>query len=155
MRLFRPHLPVISLRLFGLFGPGQQKMLPVTLLRKVRAGEPIVLEPAEGESGEPEGLAVSFSYVEDTARLPRADCPARPGREFAAAVVERGGPRAGFAAPFRRRHRRDLGHPASSLNARRPFAAFNLVAESALLRSLLKPAFTPFAEAMARTYGAG
>ncbi len=68
LRLFRPHLPVISVRLFGLFGPGQQKMLPVTLLGKVRSGEPILLEPTEDESGKPEGLTVSFSYVDDTAR---------------------------------------------------------------------------------------
>ena len=61
-------MPVIAVRLFGLFGPGQTKMLPVSLLEKVRSGQPITLEPAADESGEPEGLTISFSYVEDTAR---------------------------------------------------------------------------------------
>ena len=71
LRLFAPHLPVIAVRLFGLFGPGQRKMLPVSLLEKVRSGQPITLEPAGDESGEPEGLTISFSYVEDTARCLR------------------------------------------------------------------------------------
>ncbi len=153
LHLFRPHLPTISLRLFGLFGPGQQTMLPVTLLRKVRAEEPILLEPAAGERGDPEGLTVSFSYVGDTAawleRIARlalgrvslppvlnvAGCEPVSLRRFAVTIGELLGIRPRFqrAETIRR---------------------FNLVADISLFRSLVNPMFTPFAEAMVRTYGA-
>ena len=43
LRLFRPRLATIAVRLFGLFGPGQEKMLPATLLQKIRGGEAIAL----------------------------------------------------------------------------------------------------------------
>ena len=137
LRLFRPHLPVIAVRLFGLFGPGQEKMLPATLLRKVRAGEPILLEPAKDETGEAEGLAVSFSYVDDTARclaqiarlalagtsLPAALNVAGPEavslRRFAAAIGENVGIRPRFERADRSRvqpgRRRDaVGQPAEA-----------------------------------------
>jgi nucleoside-diphosphate-sugar epimerase len=183
LQLLTAHLPVVSVRLFGLFGPGQQKMLPVTLLRKLRAGEPIVLEPAgdwsifrptgevctddsvrkhgpvpfspaQSDADEPEGLTISFSYVEDTARcLMELAAHARAGGVLPAVLNVAG------AEPISlRRFAVTLGGilGIEPRFERAPTCrSFNLIADVARLQTLLHPVFVPFAAAMQRSYGRG
>jgi nucleoside-diphosphate-sugar epimerase len=152
LTLFASHLPVVAVRLFGLFGPGQQKMLPVTLLQKIRAGEPIVLEPAEDETGEPEGLTISFSFVEDTAWCLRqlAELAHQAASSLPAVLNV-----AGVEPISVRRFAAQLG---GILGVRPQFVRaasvrkFNLIANVDRLQALLRPAFLPFSEAMRRTY---
>ena len=151
LRLFSAHVPVVAVRLFGLFGPGQQTMLPVTLLRKIKAGEPIVLEGVEGEGSEPEGLTISFSFVEDVARCLQqiaetATSPLPAVLNVAAAEpvsIRR------FAATLGD----ILGITPTFERAKTP-RKFNLIADVGLLQALLRPVFLPFPEAMQLTYGA-
>ena len=152
LQLFQDRMTVNSVRLFGLLGPGQEKMLPFVLLRKVQAGEPITLEPAPGSSGEPQGLTISFSYVEDTARcLEQLGRLALSGKSLPA-VLNVGGPE-----PISlRRFAVTLG-PIIGAEPKFECAAttrsFDLIADLSRLRALIDPVFTPFAEAMSRTYG--
>jgi len=69
LALFAERLPVLSVRLFGLFGPSQKRMLPASLLARLRSRQEIVLEPTPGEIRETDGLMISFTYVADAARL--------------------------------------------------------------------------------------
>jgi UDP-glucose 4-epimerase len=152
LRLFSGTMRVCSARLFGLFGPGQEKMLPVTLLECIRTGREIFLEPAPGDTGDPGGLEVSFSYVEDTARiLGLLAETALEGREVPAAV--------NVAGPEPVSVRRFAGAIARRLGIEPRFSCaptvrgLNLIADIGLLRSLLAPEFTSFDEAIERTYG--
>ena len=150
--LFAAHLPTVSVRLFGLFGPGQQKMLPATLRRKVESREPIVLEAAEGESGDPEGLAISFSYVEDTARCLRQLAQlAHISPTSLPAVLNVAGPEAVSIRRFAATIGRVLGiEPKFEIAQTR--RSFNLIADISRLRALVDAAFLPFDEAMRETY---
>jgi UDP-glucose 4-epimerase len=152
LHLFSPYMSVLAVRLFSLFGPGQQRMLPASLLRKVRSREEIFLESTAAQTGDPEGLTISFSYVEDIARcleqiarlalhgtsLPPALNVAGPEpvsiRRFAATL----GALLGVEPKFTR--------AATTRN-------YNLIADLGMLKSLLNPVFLPFSEAMMRTYG--
>ena len=152
--LFKPHMPVVAVRLFGLFGPGQQKMLPFSLLEKVRSNQPITLEPTADENGEPEGLTISFSYVEDTACcLQQLAHVAQATASSLPAVLNI----AGVEPISVRRFAATIG---SILGIRPQFVRaptvrkLNLIANVDLMQSLLRPSFLPFAEAMQRTYAA-
>ena len=80
---------------------------------KVESGEPIVLEPAEGESGEPEGLAISFSYVAEYGRNTSANLPNSPiSRRLRCPCLERRRARGGLDSPFCLEDRPDFGHRA-------------------------------------------
>ena len=151
LRLFAAHLPTVSVRLFGLFGPGQQKMLPATLLQKVQSGEPIVLEPAEGESGEPEGLAISFSYVADTAECLRQLAQlAHISPTSLPPVLNVAGPEAVSIRRFALRIGQILGIEPKFEIAQTP-RSFNLIADISRLRALVDAAFLPFDDAMRET----
>jgi nucleoside-diphosphate-sugar epimerase len=152
LRLFAAQLPVISLRLFGLFGPGQTKMLPFTLWKKVQAGEAISLEPVEGENGEPEGLTVSLSYVADTAAcLERLARLALEGNHLPPALNV-AGPEPISIRRFAVALGRILHREPRFVRAEKT-RSMNLIADLKQLQALLGPPHTPFDEAMARSYG--
>ena len=140
------------MRLFGLFGSGQQKMLPATLLRKIQSGEPIVLEAAEGESGDPDGLAISFGYVDDTARCLRQLAQlAQSSPTSLPSVLNVAGPEAVSIRRFATMIGRVLGiEPKFEIAKTR--RAFNLIADITRLRALVDATFLPFDEAMRETY---
>ena len=151
LRLFSGRMTVSAVRLFGLLGPGQEKMLPYVLLGKVQRGEPITLEGIPGASGEPQGLTISFSYVEDTTRcLEQLGRLALSGKSLPG-VLNLGGPEPislrRFAVP--------LG---TILGIEPKFECatttreLDLIADISRLRTLINPEFTPFGEAMSRTY---
>jgi len=150
LRLFGSELTVLSVRLFGVFGPNQKQMLPFVLRRRVEAGEPIDLEPSSIDPDDEGGLRVSFTYVEDLGtilldlaekalagtELPPllnvADPHAKSVRQFALAV----GQVLGKVPVFR---------------ATETARAGDLVADISRLQNALDCEFTPFERAIERT----
>ena len=150
LNLFRSTMALLCVRLFGVFGQGQQTMLPVRLREMIKAGQPITLAPAPQEMDNPQGLKISLCYVDDVARclirlaelatggnsLPSALNVAGPEPISIRQFAETAGELMGIEPIFQiaTEHRR-----------------FDLIAETAELQSLISPEFTPFGEAMSRT----
>ncbi|MBX3374247.1 MAG: NAD(P)-dependent oxidoreductase [Phycisphaeraceae bacterium] len=63
--LLRPSFPAVALRLFGVFGPGQQGMLVPQLIARIAAGEPILLQPRPDGVADDGGLRISLRFVDD------------------------------------------------------------------------------------------
>lgn len=63
--LLRPSLPAVALRLFGVFGPGQQGMLVPQLLARIAADEPVLLQPRPDGVADDGGLRISLRFVDD------------------------------------------------------------------------------------------
>jgi len=148
--LFAGPMAVLAVRLFGLFGPGQKRMLPASLLARVRSGKEIVLEPAVGEAGDTDGLVVSFTYVADAARLLEQLARKALAGTSLPSVLNVAGPE-----PISiRRFAEELGR-AVGIEARLARAhgqrRFNLIADLTLLRCVVRPQYTPLAEAVAKT----
>jgi nucleoside-diphosphate-sugar epimerase len=150
LRLLAGRMSVLAVRLFGLFGPGQKRMLPTSLLARIRAGQEIVLEPAAGQTGQPEGLVVSFTYVADAARLLEElgrlalEGTALPGSLNVA------GPEPISVRRFALEIGRVIGREPKFVRAD-TVRRHNLIADLGLLRTLLEPTYVPFSEAIART----
>ncbi len=68
LALFEPRLAVVRMRLFGIFGPGQRRLLASTLLERLQSGAEITLEPKPGEDDTTEGMRISFCFVADCVR---------------------------------------------------------------------------------------
>lgn len=150
LSLFRTELTVLTVRLFGVFGPNQKSMLPVLIRQRVESGEPIRLEPSPINPDDDGGLRVSFTYVEDVVTilfrlaeqalagttLPEvlnvANPRAKSIREFAGAVGEI----LGKAPVFQ------VGETAR---------CGDLVADITTLQDTLGCEFTPFERAIGRT----
>jgi nucleoside-diphosphate-sugar epimerase len=150
LALFAGPMAMLAVRLFGLFGPGQRRMLPASLLARIRSGEEIALEPAEGEAGDTEGLVVSFTYVVDAARLlEQLARIALAGRPLPPALNV-----AGPEPISVRRFSEELGRAVGiepRLTRAQGLRRFNLIADLALLRSIVRPQYTPLADAIAKT----
>jgi nucleoside-diphosphate-sugar epimerase len=140
----------LSVRLFGLFGPGQRGMLPSRIEESVRSQKKIYLEQSPNDPKEDGGLRVSFMFVKDT-----ADCLVR----LAQLGVE------GATLPARlnvagkeeitiRRFAETVG----KILGKKPIfertdqpRKFDLIADVSRLLELVEPTFTPFEEAITRT----
>ncbi|OHB69186.1 MAG: hypothetical protein A2V70_02105 [Planctomycetes bacterium RBG_13_63_9] len=151
LSLFSGRMSVVSVRPFGLFGPGQQKMLPVALLRKIQAGEPIVLEPAAGETQRTDGLEISFCYVDDAARCLQQLARRALASAELPAVLNLAGPEPISIRRFAVTLGGILGIEPKFQRADST-RTLNLIGDVSRLRALLDPAFVPFSEAMQRTY---
>lgn len=66
LRLCSSYIPVCCLRIFGPYGPGQ-KALPSDLIRRVRAGQAVILHPSP--DGDCDGLRLSYIYIKDLAQI--------------------------------------------------------------------------------------
>jgi nucleoside-diphosphate-sugar epimerase len=150
LRLFGPWMSVVAVRLFGLFGPGQVRMLPPRLLARIRAGEEIVLEPAPGDAGQTEGLTVSFTFVDDAASiLERLVRPALAGTALPPAINV-AGPEPISVRRFAEEIGRTVGIAPRLVRGETPRRG-DLIADISLLGSLIHPQYTPFPEAIAET----
>lgn len=152
LALFAKFMTVLIVRPFGLFGPGQTRMLPVKLLNNVLNNEPITLQPSPLSEGKDNGLTISFCSLNDAvyclerlARLALEKTPLPPVlnlagpepisiRRFAATLGEI----TGIAPVFK-----------WDTSPR----AFDLVADISQLRLFMERAFTPFDEAMTKAFG--
>lgn len=154
LALFSSRIAVVCTRLFGLFGPGQKRMLPAVLLSRIQSGQEIVMEPAPHEPDQPEGLRVSFTYVADAvrlleqlARLALAGSPLPP-------VLNVAGPEAISIRRLSVAIGRVIGiEPkfATASTAR----THDWIADVRRLGALLKPQWTPFCEAAAASFQGG
>jgi nucleoside-diphosphate-sugar epimerase len=151
LRLFAKRLRVLSVRLFGLFGPGQQKMLPVVLKNRMQASEPITLEPSPGDTGEPEGMQISFTHIADVSRLLRQLAEkALAGQELPPSI-NLAADEAVSIRRFAETLGKVLGIEPRFVPAANPRAC-NLIADVGLLKSLVDVSFRPFEEAMRRSF---
>jgi len=148
LQLLAPGLEVTSLRLFGLYGPGQSGRLVPNLAEAVRAGRAVVIEPNPHEAQDDGGLRLSLCHVRDAASIlaslagieaPRylnvASSEARSVRTIACAIGEALGSAVAFETSPRPR-------------------AFDLIADTALLQGLLEPRFERFEDGVKELLGA-
>jgi len=132
-------LDVSVLRLFGIFGPGQQGRLFPRLCESIGAGRPVVLQPAEGDD-EPLGLRLSMCHVEDAAEV------------IVGLLPLHGCPRLNVAAPqptslfmLAKQIGRNIGRAPVYQRVEEPRAA-DFIADTGLLRSLRLHDFPSLAE---------
>lgn len=144
---FRPWLRVLHARIFGAYGPGQKKMLPMLLYERVRKGLPIFLAPSP--DGDREGLRVSFMYIDDLSdcllglaeqAVGGADLPSR---------LNVAGPEGVSLRRFAGTLAGQLGREALFTEVATPRAS-DLLADISLLRALVKPSFTGLDEGLRR-----
>ncbi len=69
LMLYSEKLQVSILRLFGLYGPGQEGKLIPCLVNKVSTGNPVYIERAETDINNSEGLRISLCHVDDAASI--------------------------------------------------------------------------------------
>lgn len=150
--LFRNYLKVVSVRFFGIFGPGQRTMLPVDLYNAIINGSRIKLEPSLVDKTDEGGLKLSFIYVEDVVH-----CLVLMTRlAFEGATLP---PRINVAGPEPisiRRFAETIGRVLSKkpvFVVSKRIREFDLIADISRLQSLISPSFTPLIEAMTQTYG--
>lgn len=137
---YRPWLEVAALRLFCVYGPGQRDRLVPNLIRRVRAGEPVVVE---GDGG----LRINPLHVRDAAGILRRliDTPAAP------AVLNVGGPEAVSIMDMARRIGVLVGR-APNLDRRPSQGEQGLVGDIGALRRALGDVFTvPFDDGLRET----
>ncbi len=152
LALFGERMPVLAVRLFGLFGPGQTRMLPANMLGRIRSGQEIVLEPSAGQAGDAEGLVVSFTYVADAAQILEQVAQLALAGTPLPRVLNVAGPEPISVRRFSLELGRIVAIEPKFVRAS-TVRRHNLIADLRLLRTLLEPAWVPFSEAMAQTYG--
>ena len=140
----------LSVRLFGLFGPGQRGMLPSRIQESVCSQKEIYLETSPTDPKDDGGLRVSFMFVKDA-----ADCLVRLallGVEGASlpARLNVAGEEAINIKRFAETVGKILGEKPIFEKTDRP-RRFDLIADISHLLELVKPSFTPFEEAVTIT----
>lgn len=152
LALFCGRMGVVSTRLFAVFGPGQEQMLPIRLLNMIRNGEPLTLEPSPLALGNTEGVIISFCYVKDAvnclvrlAQMALDGCTLPPAINVA-------GPEAVSIRKFSEALGKIIGkEPVFKVSgATRPQ---DFIADIDMLQSLVNLDFTPFSEAMTLAFG--
>jgi nucleoside-diphosphate-sugar epimerase len=141
-------LEVTSLRLFGLYGPGQSGRLVPNLAEAVRARRAVTIEPNPHDAQDDGGLRLSLCHVRDAAavlasltecEVPRflnvASGEACSVRAIACAIGEALGVAPAFETSPRPR-------------------AFDLIADTAVLERLLAPRFARFRDGVPELLGA-
>lgn len=153
LKLVAGEMAVCSVRIFGLFGPGQTGMLVPKIHDRVVRREAITLQPAEEAERPTGGLRVSLCFVDDAARILFQLNSRCIGGDDVPPVLNLAGPE-----PISlRRLAEEIGaaisvSPVFETAANR--RAFDLHADVSRLQNLLQPQFTPFSEAIARTFSA-
>lgn len=145
-----PELKTCCVRLFGVFGPGQQRMMVPTIISRIKKSQPVTLEPHPLHPDDHEGLRISLTYVDDVARtlvdlaqhmLNRNDTPLRVNlasdqptsiRTMAQTIASR------------------LGLSPTFTIAPAPRAT-DYIADITLMRTICPLRFTPFADAINAT----
>jgi nucleoside-diphosphate-sugar epimerase len=143
-------MQVVSVRLFGVFGPGQREGLVPGLIQRIREGRPVELEPSARTPADQEGLRLSLSFVEDVADcLRRIADLAVEGRTIPS-PLNVAGPRALSIRELAGQLGVHLGvAPGYRVLARQRDTDY--VADIQRLEQIVGPVFTPLEEAIART----
>jgi nucleoside-diphosphate-sugar epimerase len=145
LALFRRSMEVVSPRLFGVYGPGQRGRLVPNLIASVLASRPIRLLGRPGARGAPDGLRLSLGYVDDVVAI-LARLALQGGPEH----LNVAGPEVVSLREIADAIARALGKP-PVFDAPGVDRDLDLIADIGLLQRSLAPAFTPFAEGLART----
>ena len=150
LALFGSQFTVCLGRLFGVFGPGQERMLPALIRESLLNDEPLRLAP-HPEHGPDGGLHVSFILNADLGRaLVRLAEKALAGNAVP--------PILNFGGPESISIERLAGEMGRKMNRAPRFEhlhaarRFDLVADISLLRKTLDISFTPFTEAIAAMF---
>lgn len=167
--LVQADMPITRARLFGVFGPGQQRNLVSQIHQRVMKGAPVELRPREITSDSPEtpdavatatsvetefGLRISLTFVIDLAEIViRLAERALAGTDLPPIINI-----AGDEAVSLRRLADVIGHA----TGRSPQFEIgetprdtDFIADIARLRALIQPSFTPLEDAIARTFPIG
>jgi UDP-glucose 4-epimerase len=139
-----------SLRFFGLFGPGQRSMLPVTLFKSVWNDQPITLQPSVHDSNDHGGLRVSWLYIHDLTSILQSILMGDIPSETLPPCMNIAGPAPRGLREFAETIARHLGRQARWNVVDQP-RQFDLAADISRLRRLCNPSFTSFDEAVAET----
>lgn len=151
LALFSGHMIVTSARFFGIFGPGQRKMLPWKLFEFIKERKPIILEGAVGVSEDTEGLLISFCYVDDAIQSLIKLATIGVANQTIPSVINIAGPEPISVRRFASAIGQVVGiEPIFEM--RPETRSFNLIADISLMRSILAPTFVPFDEAISSTY---
>jgi UDP-glucose 4-epimerase len=144
LALFRNDMDVTIVRLFGVYGPGQQqnKLIP-NLADRIRKGEEVLVEANPNDPADEDGLRISLCYIQDLTNI-------------LLELIENTMPFilnvAGGLAPSIRQISSILGQ----LLGRTPRYRIaeprqgNLIADISLLQRYFSPGFTPLFEGLAQ-----
>lgn len=150
-----PDVSVTSVRLFGVYGPGQRSKLIPNLMRTILDGRPIRLQPHPSDPSDAGGLRLSLTHVDDVVRV------------MLHLIAEGGPPVLNVAGPGAHSIRqaadvigRCVGVTPTFEFAQEP-RGFDLVADTSLVSAIVGGAFTNFDSGIApvvdewRSAGAG
>ena len=145
-------MPHTSLRVFGLFGPGQTAMLVPRLHDRVVRREPITLRPAPEETSATGGFRISLCYVNDAAHCLAAVMELAVENGTSPRVLNLAGPTAVSI--------RELCEAIGRIAGMQPIFQtlaqqrdFDLHADVSQLQALLKPRFTNLNSALEASFG--
>lgn len=153
LRLFsQSAMQIVSVRLFGLFGRNQRAMLPAIIHERILKRTPVVLYPKSNDDPSPQGLLMSFCYVQDAASsLIGLSRYAMSGQKLPD-IINIGGPETVSIKQFASAIG-DLIHLNPIFEISSEKRSFDLIADTSLLHSLISIEFTPFKEAIKKSYG--
>lgn len=149
LALCRDRIDVTVLRIFGIYGPGQTDKLVPMLVKSVREGRPVTAERNPRDPQDHGGLRFSPLYIDDAVAilLQLAQGPSAP-------VLNLAGPEVVSVADIATAAARKLGLHAEVRLADKARQT-DLIGDPELLRRLLAPRFTPFAQGLDRVLEAG
>jgi nucleoside-diphosphate-sugar epimerase len=140
----------LSLRLFGVFGPGQRTMLPVTLFRRVARQEPILLQPSAQDPHDQGGMRISWLFVHDLVCLLSQMLRGDIVLDEVETALNLAGPRAVSIKEYASQIGRVLNkEPVWQLQSES--RSSDLAADISLMQRLLHPEFTPLKKAIRLT----
>jgi len=150
LNLFPNSINILSARFFGVFGPRQNAMLVHNVAQRVRAGEPVLIEPNPHAPQDLDGLRISLTFIDDLVRCLLALADRLSAREDLPPVLNVAGDEPVSIRRLAAEIGRVLGlHPSFDI-APRPRRS-DYIADISRLTSLINPRFTPFHHALAKT----
>lgn len=143
--LLRDAMDVLMLRLFAVYGPGQNGRLVPRLCETVRSGRAVSLHPHPREGADTGGIRITPCYVDDVVGI-------------TSRLIREGGPECLNVASdsvvdireMARTIARHLGTSARLEVSEHPREG-DMIADVSLLKGAISPVFTPFHEGIRRT----
>jgi nucleoside-diphosphate-sugar epimerase len=153
LHLLHTEMTTTSVRIFGLFGPGQAEMFLPKLISRIGHCEAVSLQPTPHEEPPIEGLHISLCFVADAVWCLQQLMERACGGQRMPAVVNLAGPESVSIRCLANEIARLQGTRAVFTTLSTP-RDFDLRADVTQLRELLQPSFTPLSAALAQTLGA-
>lgn len=153
LRLLPDDMRIVCVRLFGVFGPGQQTMLVPALTGRVRRGEAMSIDANPQDAADKGGLRISLTYVDDVVASLTDICRRGVAGEDVPQVLNVAAPEPVSI--------RDVGEAIGAKLGVEPVfedsgraRVFDLIADVSRLQAFGAPDFTPFRAAIDRTLDA-